>query len=1142
MNFDTITNTPCIPGCGGAGANGSGGSGSGGGTNPTDPRCSDAEFAAANPSVCGSAPYLVLKPATSIIATLGSIQFNAFLYQNGVETALTSNLLFGSSDPTIFVIGASSGNGTGLTPGQVVVTVAYQGMSATATVTVVDSTIGCSETPVATAILIDNSNSMSQLFGGGYRTRFNYAQAVASAYAGNILQVAGQPKDSVCIFSFNDTPAQVSTGFIGDTGQLLADVSSVTQSNGNTDLKSALTAAAAALQATQAAEQVILLISDGEQTDTPTEQDVLTVASAFTQAGGIIICIGCRASGAGFDLLERAATGGFFINATANTSLPVLSGLSYLKSSVCAGVCAAAGDYYIATAELDYSSFLNWSVVGGQVNLIGNGFMDLLPGNGLYVELSANNHPGTIQTIDTFTLNPGDTYEIQFSLAGNNQLYTPAANQSVLVGVVDVNSGQPIFQQTVSAQWNSGFQTQSFSFTAQYAATVRLVFSQQIAAGFTGDFAGDLLDKISFYDATTYVNMLTDDFDDENLKYVPPACGPSAALAALANPAAPAISFINYQGGSQISAETYKYAYSYQTLQGETALSPVASTASLTPVTMQYQSTLLNGIAIDPNTYPPDRIVDIRIWRNDNSASSTLYLLATLTPENVNYVDILDHAQFSAIVDPSIIAPVANTTAVAQGALGSGLSGCYEPPCDPDLGAQVPDPNPLPNIEAGGGGGGQQYNSTQQVCGACPLGSTSINTANVIPVMTGPSAPSGTASASAADAGYDAWQAFGDGVGWRNTNATGWIMYQFPAPLAAVASLYDTTGKVTPSAYNSTLEGSNDGIAFTTIYKRTNDSSSGAALYILFPNDTAYTYYRLSYAITSGGQTFNVNQWQLFTLSTNVPQYCKSAGAISYASQADADSHATATAQALLSAYLATVCVPTFSSTKCFTASCPCGTLANNSSNTQCAMAVSAVSQADADATALADAQAAVQTALVCNQSNNTLQISVLNGTNPNGLILSNPYPSVEFISGFAGNSSQIVLNLTGVKFAGNSYIMLALVSPTGKMIVIYGTSFTGLVQALPVNWTIEDSAGSPLSENNPNPTGNYKPANYIGNDYFQSGLGCLETLYNASGGPKTTLAQMAGDSPNGSWSLWLIRAEDNGFSFSIAGWSLTIT
>jgi Mg-chelatase subunit ChlD len=121
---------------------------------------------------------------------------------------------------------------------------------------------------------------MSLGFGGPYRTRLVFAQAAAAAYASVISQVNSQPKDSVSVFFFNDTPTQVST-FITDTTLLATQINGVQQSQGNTDLSSALSAAITALQATNASELVILVLSDGEQTDTPTQQDVVNVSSAF---------------------------------------------------------------------------------------------------------------------------------------------------------------------------------------------------------------------------------------------------------------------------------------------------------------------------------------------------------------------------------------------------------------------------------------------------------------------------------------------------------------------------------------------------------------------------------------------------------------------------------------------------------------------------------------------------------------------------------------------------------------------------------------------------------------------------------------------------------------------------------------------
>lgn len=1156
MNFSALNKASCIPGTGGSGTNGSGGNGgNGGGGTPVDPRCSDAAFAAANPSICASTAYIVLKPASSIISTLGSVQFNVFLYLNGVETQVFTNLLFGSSDPTIFVIGASSGNGTGLNPGQVVVTATYQGLSATASVTVVDSSIGCSQTPVATAIVVDNSKSMSQSFGGPYRTLLDFAKAAARSYAGSIVQVLGQPKDSVAIFSFNDLPSQV-TSFLTDTTALTSAINGITQSQGKTNLATAIVLAVSALQATTAAEKVLLLITDGTQTDAPTEQDVLAIASAFTQAGGIIICIGCRASGSGFDLLERAATGGFFINAVASNASAALGGLSYLKTSVCAGTCVPAGDFYAPTGAFDYSSFNNWSVIAGQVNLIGNGFLDLLPGNGLYVQLAADDHAATIQTIDKFKLNPGDLYEISFSLAGNNEMLATSANPSVLVYVQDSDSNQIIFQHVVSVDWNADFQTFSFNFLAQYAANCRLCFQQQIAPGFSGNFAGNLLDNIVFKDVTTLVVLLSENFDEENIVYTPPACGPSAALPVLTDPTSLSIGFINYAGGSQISGETYKYAYSYKTQQGETNLTPVLSTATLTPVAYPNQATLIGGILPNPNTYPLDRILSIRLWRNDNSGSSTLFLLAEISPESINYVDTLDHAQFAAILDNAIIPPVANTTAVAQGALGFGVGGCYSPECEPAVavGAQVQDPNPLPDIESGSGGGGgtTQFNSTQQYCASCPAGQIG----SLTPVMTALTAPSGECST--IDGNPTAFFAF-DKVfasdlnpchGWWTPNLPNpWIQYKFPTAQIPVAYCISALGGDSCSGFSNAassptaweLQGSNDGTTWTTLDTQTGISFASSIIQ-QFPltNSTEYQYLRVVITAVSGGTFVNVTIPILeivFYGVTTTNQICMSATATSFASQADADAKALAAATQAVNSTLSTIgCITGYISTKSYTAQCACGQLGQPV--TQSATAASIVSQADADSQALTQATALANAALVCNLSNNGQQISLPDNA-ANGPAA--PYPSVKYVTGFVGNSTKVTIKLNSIVTSDLGNFDLLLVSPSGKTCLLkQNTPASGLHFAGNAPWTVtfDDAAGSGLPPSSlPTNNGTYKPTQSGVNSIFP---GCIAANPNYPYG--TTLANVAGDSPNGAWSLWVRSIDALGHVTTIAAWDLAIT
>jgi hypothetical protein len=70
---------------------------------------------------------------------------------------------------------------------------------------------------------------------------------------------------------------------------------------------------------------------------------------------------------------------------------------------------------------LNYNGFANFTVsnsgAGGAVDLIGNGFFDFYPGNGLYVDICGSASAcGVLTTKQTFA--PG-TYDIALSIGGN---------------------------------------------------------------------------------------------------------------------------------------------------------------------------------------------------------------------------------------------------------------------------------------------------------------------------------------------------------------------------------------------------------------------------------------------------------------------------------------------------------------------------------------------------------------------------------------------------------------------------------------------------------------------------------------------------------------------------------------------------
>jgi hypothetical protein len=73
----------------------------------------------------------------------------------------------------------------------------------------------------------------------------------------------------------------------------------------------------------------------------------------------------------------------------------------------------------------NWTTFANWNVLDGCVDLHGNGFVDVQPGKGLYVDLDGScDAGGTIETKTAFTLQPGN-YVLEFWMAGNQRIENP---------------------------------------------------------------------------------------------------------------------------------------------------------------------------------------------------------------------------------------------------------------------------------------------------------------------------------------------------------------------------------------------------------------------------------------------------------------------------------------------------------------------------------------------------------------------------------------------------------------------------------------------------------------------------------------------------------------------------------------------
>ena len=130
----------------------------------------------------------------------------------------------------------------------------------------------------------------------------------------------------------------------------------------------------------------------------------------------------------------------------------------------------------------NWTSFANWNVLAGCVDLHGNGLYDVQPGNGLYVDLDGScSVGGTIETKNAYTLQPGTTYIVEFWIAGNNRINT--------ADTVNVSFGT--YQEQFIMQPKDQFRLISRSVTVSSQTQARLRFEN-----LGGDGRGGLIDLV----------------------------------------------------------------------------------------------------------------------------------------------------------------------------------------------------------------------------------------------------------------------------------------------------------------------------------------------------------------------------------------------------------------------------------------------------------------------------------------------------------------------------------------------------------------------------------------------------------------------------------------------------------------------
>jgi hypothetical protein len=156
--------------------------------------------------------------------------------------------------------------------------------------------------------------------------------------------------------------------------------------------------------------------------------------------------------------------------------------------SLCAGSSRAAliffDDFDSYTAGIPWPGNANWAVSDGSVDLIGEGTSwDLLPGNGLYMDMDGSTGDAGKITSNSIALAPGD-YVLSFDIAGNQRR---GADDAVLVEV----SGGLLIGSVTSIASTLPFTNISMPFTVAAATSATISFE-----GVGGDNVGALLDNV----------------------------------------------------------------------------------------------------------------------------------------------------------------------------------------------------------------------------------------------------------------------------------------------------------------------------------------------------------------------------------------------------------------------------------------------------------------------------------------------------------------------------------------------------------------------------------------------------------------------------------------------------------------------
>jgi hypothetical protein len=148
------------------------------------------------------------------------------------------------------------------------------------------------------------------------------------------------------------------------------------------------------------------------------------------------------------------------------------------------------------------------------------------------------------------------------------------------------------------------------------------------------------------------------------------------------------------------------------------------------------------------------------------------------------------------------------------------------------------------------------------------------------------------------------------------------------------------------------------------------------------------------------------------------------------------------------------------------------------------------------------------------------------------------PYPSTIEVSGGPASVGSVSVTISGISHTWPSDVDILLAGPTGAAMTIVSDCGTG-TDWVGANLVITDLAPAGMVNTALNPTGSYKPTDFVAGDVFPTAPAFLAAQ---PAGSATLTSVFSGTDANGIWSLYIVD-DTSGDSGSISGgWSITFS